>query len=115
METLEAVHRLSTCLNIQPSAFSYAGIKDKKAVTKQYMVVRGVSPEQICAVQDHPSLEGIQCGSFRKGLTRPLRMGALKGNHFQVVIRNIQSDTSNSLVEENVGDLEKVVQVCYNT
>ena len=45
-ETLEAVHRLSTCLNIQPSAFSYAGIKDKKAVTKQYMVVRGVSPEQ---------------------------------------------------------------------
>ena len=45
-ETLEAVHRLSTCLNIQPSAFSYAGIKDKKAFTKQYMVVRGVSPEQ---------------------------------------------------------------------
>lgn len=45
-ETLEAIHRLSMCLNVQPSAFSYAGIKDKKAVTKQSMVVRGVTPEQ---------------------------------------------------------------------
>ena len=45
-ETLEAIHRLSSCLNVQPSAFSYAGIKDKKAITKQYMVVKGVTPEQ---------------------------------------------------------------------
>ena len=45
-ETLEAIQRLSACLNIQPSAFSYAGIKDKKATTTQYMVVRGVTPEQ---------------------------------------------------------------------
>ena len=45
-ETLEAIQRLSACLNIQPSAFSYAGIKDKKAITTQYMVVRGVTPEQ---------------------------------------------------------------------
>ena len=45
-ETLEAIHRLSSCLNVQPSAFSFAGIKDKKAITKQYMVVKGVTPEQ---------------------------------------------------------------------
>ena len=45
-ETLEAIQRLSACLNIQPSAFSYAGIKDKKAITTQYMVVRDVTPEQ---------------------------------------------------------------------
>ena len=45
-ETLEVIQRLSACLNIQPSAFSYAGIKDKKATTTQYMVVRGVTPEQ---------------------------------------------------------------------
>ncbi|PFX26657.1 Pseudouridylate synthase 7-like protein [Stylophora pistillata] len=109
METLEAIHRLSSCLNIQPSAFSYAGIKDKKAITKQYMLVRGVTPEQICAIQDHPSLEGIECGSYRRGLRRSLRMGALRGNHFQVVIRNIHSNASSSL-EENVGDLEKVIQ-----
>ena len=45
-ETLEAIQRLSTCLDVQPSAFSYAGIKDKKAVTTQHVVVRGISPEQ---------------------------------------------------------------------
>ena len=56
------------------------------------------SSKRMCAVQDHSSLEGIQCGSYREGLSRPLRMGALKGNHFQVAIRNIQSDTSNRSV-----------------
>ena len=45
-ETLEAIQRLSTCLDVQPLAFSYAGIKDKKAVTTQHVVVRGISPEQ---------------------------------------------------------------------
>ncbi|KAL9965388.1 hypothetical protein ACROYT_G029183 [Oculina patagonica] len=109
METLEAIQRLSACLNIQPSAFSYAGIKDKKAITKQYMVVRGVTPEQMCAIEDHPSLEGIECGSYRRGVSRPLRMGALSGNHFQVVIRNIQCDTTHSH-EENLTGWKKLVE-----
>ncbi|KAJ7333037.1 pseudouridine synthase [Desmophyllum pertusum] len=108
-ETLEAIHRLSSCLNIQPSAFSYAGIKDKKAITKQNMVVRGITPEQICAIQDHPSLEGIECGSYRRGVSRPLRMGALSGNHFQVVIRNIQCDSKHSH-KEKLAEWEKIVE-----
>ena len=44
----------------------------------------------MCAIEGHPSLEGIECGSYRRGVSAPLRMGALSGNHFQVVIRNVQ-------------------------
>ena len=53
----------------------------------------------MCAIQDHPSLEGIECGSYRRGVSRPLRMGALSGNHFQVVIRNIQCDSKHGSVQ----------------
>jgi len=55
----------------------------------------------MCAIQDHPSLEGIECGSYRRGVSRQLRMGALSGNHFQVIIRNIQCNTDQRLVNKS--------------
>ena len=55
----------------------------------------------MCAVQDHPSLEGIECGSYRRGVSGPLRMGALGGNHFRIVIRDIQSNTDQRLVNKS--------------
>ena len=45
-ETLEAIQRLAQCLATHPSAFSYAGVKDSKADTTQFVVVRGITPEQ---------------------------------------------------------------------
>jgi len=42
------------------------------------------------AIEGHPSLEGIEFGTYRRGVRTPLRMGALSGNHFQVVIRNME-------------------------
>ena len=56
---------------------------------------------RVCAIQDHSSLEGIECGSYRGGVSRPLRMGALSGNHFQVVIRNIKCNTDQRLVNKS--------------
>ncbi|KAK2566725.1 Pseudouridylate synthase PUS7L [Acropora cervicornis] len=99
-ETLEAIQRLSTCLDVQPSAFSYAGIKDKKAVTTQHVVVRGISPEQMCAIEGHPSLKGIKIGSYRGRVSGPLRMGGLSGNHFKVVVRKVQCRKSHARNQE---------------
>lgn len=46
LETLEAISYLSSVLGVLPSDFSYAGIKDKKAITYQSMVVKKVTPER---------------------------------------------------------------------
>lgn len=46
LETLEAIGFLAAELGVLPSDFSYTGIKDKKAVTFQPMVVRKVTPER---------------------------------------------------------------------
>ncbi|XP_010142581.1 PREDICTED: pseudouridylate synthase 7 homolog-like protein, partial [Buceros rhinoceros silvestris] len=45
LETLEAIVLLAAELGVLPSDFSYTGIKDKKAITYQPMVVKKVTPE----------------------------------------------------------------------
>ncbi|XP_068129744.1 pseudouridylate synthase PUS7L [Hyperolius riggenbachi] len=47
LETLEAISYLSSVLGVLPSDFSYAGNKDKKAITYQSMVVKKVTPERV--------------------------------------------------------------------
>ena len=46
LEMFEAVGFLAVKLGVIPSDFSYAGLKDKKAITYQAMVVRKVTPER---------------------------------------------------------------------
>ena len=46
LEMFEAVGFLAVKLGVISSDFSYAGVKDKKAITYQAMVVRKVTPER---------------------------------------------------------------------
>ncbi|ROI15419.1 Pseudouridylate synthase 7 homolog-like protein [Anabarilius grahami] len=46
LETLEAISYMAAVLGVLPSDFTYAGIKDKRAITYQAMVVKKISPEQ---------------------------------------------------------------------
>uniref|UniRef100_H3B8X5 Pseudouridine synthase 7 like n=1 Tax=Latimeria chalumnae TaxID=7897 RepID=H3B8X5_LATCH len=50
METLEALCCLASVLDVLPSDFSYAGIKDKRAITYQAIVVKKVTPENLHTV-----------------------------------------------------------------
>lgn len=56
LETLEAISSMAAALGVLPSDFTYAGIKDKRAVTHQNMVVKKVSPLRYripCATTKH--------------------------------------------------------------
>lgn len=46
LETLEAISYMAAALGVLPSDFTYAGVKDKRAVTYQSMVVKKVSPQR---------------------------------------------------------------------
>lgn len=50
LETLEAISYMAAALGVLPSDFTYAGIKDKRAITYQSMVVKKVSPQRYCCV-----------------------------------------------------------------
>ena len=49
-ETSVAIQRLSDALGCQISQFSFAGLKDRRAVTVQHMVLRGVTANRYVCV-----------------------------------------------------------------
>lgn len=51
LETLEAISYMAAELGVLPSDFTYAGIKDKRAITYQSMVVKKVTPERYVSEQ----------------------------------------------------------------
>lgn len=80
--TLEAIRRISRAFNVQERDMGYAGMKDAVGVTRQFISVPRVSPEQAMALD----LPGISILSAERHANK-LKPGHLKGNRFRIVIR----------------------------
>ncbi|XP_004617122.2 pseudouridylate synthase PUS7L isoform X1 [Sorex araneus] len=93
LEMFEAVGILAAKLGVIPSDFSYAGLKDKKAITYQAMVVRKVTPERLQNIEKEIEKKRMNVFNIRP-VDGALRLGQLKGNHFDIVIRNLRSQVS---------------------
>ncbi|XP_057180824.1 pseudouridylate synthase PUS7L isoform X2 [Triplophysa rosa] len=89
LETLEAISYMSLVLGVIPSDFTYAGIKDKKAVTYQSMVVKKISPEQLLEKAAEFERRGMKISRIHP-VCEPLKLGRLQGNHFELVIRDLK-------------------------
>eukprot|EP00731_Ephydatia_muelleri_P015222 Em0008g942a len=88
-EHQEAIQRLCSSLHLQPSQFSYAGIKDRRAITLQYVTARSVTVETMKSFEGgRGSYPGLQTGSYQY-VPLPLRLGNLSGNEFVVTIRDV--------------------------
>ncbi|XP_068416115.1 pseudouridylate synthase PUS7L isoform X2 [Eschrichtius robustus] len=95
LEMFEAVGFLAIKLGVIPSDFSYAGLKDKKAITYQAMVVRKVTPERLKNVEKEIEKKRMNVFNIRS-VDDSLRLGQLKGNHFDIVIRNLKNQINDS-------------------
>ncbi|CAH2278006.1 pseudouridylate synthase 7 homolog isoform X1 [Pelobates cultripes] len=113
LETLEAISYLSTLLGILPSDFSYAGIKDKKAITYQTMVVKKVSPESLRTVESSIRRKGMKMYNIHP-VTQPLRLGQLTGNHFSIVVRDVSNHSDDSLTDVQLRIEEAICNVKMN-
>lgn len=84
-ETTEtAVGVIAGKLGIGRKNIGYAGLKDRKAVTKQYISIKGSRKEKV----DGLRLKKI--GLEFVGYSRePISLGDLKGNKFEIVVRNL--------------------------
>ena len=84
LSTLEALERLARELRTDVKEFGYAGLKDRKGVTRQTFSIAKVAPERL--------LE-IRMGQLKVLWSRlhvnKLRIGHLKGNRFRVRIQNV--------------------------
>ncbi|KAF6732576.1 Pseudouridylate synthase 7-like protein [Oryzias melastigma] len=90
LETLEAISHMASTLGVVPSDFTYAGIKDKRAVTHQSMVVKRVTPERLKEKSSEFEKWGMEVSHVRS-VGEPLKLGRLRGNHFDLVVRNIKA------------------------
>ncbi|KAG8439751.1 hypothetical protein GDO86_005792 [Hymenochirus boettgeri] len=105
LETLEAISYLASSLGVLPSDFSYAGIKDKKAITYQAMVVRKVAPERLKQVESIIGKKSMKLHNIHTE-NKPLRLGWLSGNNFSIIVRNIKNHSNDASVkiQERIGE-----------
>ncbi len=81
--TEKAIQTIAKALNIPRKNISYAGLKDKRAITTQYI-----------SIKDKPSRpEKLKLSDIKLThigyLNKPLSLGELEGNEFQITVRNL--------------------------
>ncbi|XP_053111415.1 pseudouridylate synthase PUS7L isoform X2 [Hemicordylus capensis] len=103
LETLEAIGYLSSKLGVLPSDFSYTGIKDKKAITYQAMVVKKVPPKRLKELGRAIEKNGIGVSNIHSA-SQPLKLGQLQGNHFDIIVRDLklQSNDCSARLKERI-------------
>jgi tRNA pseudouridine13 synthase len=81
----QLVSHLARLLQISHQDIGVAGLKDRHAITRQYVSIPAKCESRLCAV-DHPQITLLDTGRHRN----KLRPGHLKGNRFSIVIRDVE-------------------------
>ncbi|QQX81619.1 tRNA pseudouridine(13) synthase TruD [Shewanella sp. KX20019] len=102
LNTVEVAKMLSSFAHVHPKEVTYAGQKDKNAVTEQWFGVRIPGKE----TPDWQKLNSEQItllSASRHG--KKLRIGALAGNRFTLVLRNVTE------IEDVVARLKEITKI----
>ncbi|MGL4670258.1 MAG: tRNA pseudouridine(13) synthase TruD [Methanobacteriaceae archaeon] len=96
--TLDVLMDISRDLKIDRRRMGFAGMKDKKAVTRQWICISNMESEE--DFEKVKALEGtIYKVTFLEIIRgrKKLRMGQLVGNKFKLIIRGIEEESSTTL------------------
>ena len=86
MDTMDALNQLAMNLRMKPNNFNYAGTKDRRAWTTQWVSLRKTEPSDI--LRAAKNVRGAYVGNF-KFVKEPLKLGMLSGNQFRIALRNV--------------------------
>lgn len=92
LTTFEAVNRLARVLGVDPRDVGYAGMKDRRAVTRQWLSVLGVDTERAQAA----TVDGVRILAADRHKNK-LRVGHLDGNRFEVVLDQVAPGDAENL------------------
>ena len=90
--TMPAVHDLARALDVPRREIGYAGLKDARAVTRQWMSVEHVDPERVKELSI-PRIEILETTRH----TNKLKLGHLRANHFVIRVRHTQPQRQKEL------------------
>ena len=94
-DTMNAINLIARLLHVKSSLLSYAGTKDKRAITTQKICAANIDAKKISTL--NKSVNNIAVGDFEYK-SCALKLGELGGNHFSTVIRNIAPTANEDFV-----------------
>ncbi|XP_053676130.1 pseudouridylate synthase 7 homolog [Anopheles nili] len=99
LDTIQATILLAQKLYCSPSVFTYAGTKDRRAKTTQWMCVKTREPAKIIAAAR--SMPSVTVGNFTFKPTT-LKLGQLRGNRFRIALRQVTAsdETINGCMDQ---------------
>jgi tRNA pseudouridine13 synthase len=86
LDTAEAARRIASALGLELADVSWAGLKDRVAVTRQWLSVPARAEASLPAFESRPELRVL--AHARHG--NKLRVGHLRGNRFRIRIRDAE-------------------------
>ncbi len=92
--TPQALREISNKLGVGRKRFSFAGTKDRNAVTVQLCSAYKIPPEKILALE----LKDVEINGAWKS-DKELRMGGLLGNRFKIMVRGAESNSEGRVGE----------------
>jgi len=95
LTTLDAASRLARVLGVSDRDVGYAGMKDRHATTRQWFSVLGVDPGRAEAA----TVDGVRVLSVSRHQNK-LRVGHLRGNHFEVLLSDVARDEAAAIGEQ---------------
>ncbi len=87
--TIAVAERIASFAGVHPNCIGYAGLKDRKAITRQWFSVQLPKVEPADWQRLNADDLKVLCVDAH---TRKLRKGAVKSNHFKLVLREVQGD-----------------------
>ena len=87
LSTFESLLWISKAVRVSEHRIGYAGLKDARAVTTQWMSAPRVPPERVLALR-HPRMRVLAAARH----PHPVRVGHLLGNRFSVRVRGANPD-----------------------
>ncbi len=97
--TNDAIRAIASRLNVREKYFNVAGIKDKQAITKQYVSVLNVSKQRLESLR----IKDIKI-KFVGHAKERLKLGQLKANRFIIAVRNLDKKYEKVSFIENYYD-----------
>ncbi|HSB96629.1 MAG TPA: tRNA pseudouridine(13) synthase TruD, partial [Spongiibacteraceae bacterium] len=88
LNTSDAAQRLTRFAGLHERDVSFAGLKDKRAITRQWFCLHLLNREVDWSSWNDPALRILQSSRHDK----KLRRGAHRSNRFQIVLRDVSGD-----------------------
>jgi tRNA pseudouridine13 synthase len=101
LTTLDVISRVAGALGVNGRDAGYAGLKDRHALTRQWLSVPGVEPERALALPPEPGW------TIQQAIRHPhkLRLGHLRGNRFEVRLEGEASQAELRALEAAVAQI----------